>query len=330
MIISRTPFRISFFGGGTDYPDWYRDNGGAVLSTTIDKYCYLTCRYLPPFFDHSSRIVWSQIERVNNNSEIKHPSVREILQFMQITNGVEIHHDGDLPARSGLGSSSAFSVGLLNALYSLKGDHHGKRRLASDAIFIEQQKLNENVGSQDQVATAFGGLNHIKFGGPTNFEVHPVTIDCQRLVTLEQHLMLVFTGFQRTASDIAAEQIAAIDKNKTELQELAYAVPEAINMLRGSGPLLEFGRLLHQTWEIKKNLTNNISNTYIDDVYSVARKAGAIGGKLLGAGGGGFMLIFVEPPLKRSVSHALKGMLQVPFKFEKLGSQIIFEDDLSV
>jgi len=328
MIISRTPFRISFFGGGTDYPGWYRDNGGEVLSSTIDKYCYLTCRYLPPFFEHRSRIVWSQIERVRDISEIEHPSVREILRFMEIYKGIEVHHDGDLPARSGLGSSSAFSVGFLNALCSLKGMSISKRQLATDAIFIEQEKLKENVGSQDQVATAFGGLNHITFGGEKEFKVNPVNVEDERLKSLQDHLMLVFTGFQRIASDVAAEQISRINANKSLLNQMSEIALEGVRILQGNNPIGEFGKLLHQSWELKRNLSTNISNSSIDDVYNVALASGATGGKLLGAGGGGFMLLFVDPVVRSSVSQSLQKFLQVPFAFEKLGSQIIFNDNL--
>ena len=327
MIISRTPFRISFFGGGTDYPDWFRDNGGEVLSTTIDKYCYLTCRYLPPFFEHRSRIVWSEIERVTEASDIKHPAVREILKFLEINDGVEIHHDGDLPARAGLGSSSSFAVGLLNALGYLKGLAPTKRQLALDAIFIEQVQLKENVGSQDQVNAAFGGLNRITFGGADDFSVTPVSLKANRLHEFQSHLLLIFTGFSRTASDVAGEQIAAISDKRSELRAMQDLVLEAMTILQSQRDICDFGKLLHESWILKRSLTNSISNPKIDDIYNKAVRAGAIGGKLLGAGGGGFMLIFVKPDHLATVREALKDFLYVPFAFENEGSQIIFKDD---
>ncbi|MBA7648253.1 D-glycero-alpha-D-manno-heptose 7-phosphate kinase [subsurface metagenome] len=324
MIISRTPFRISFFGGGTDYPVWYRENGGAVLGTTIDKYCYITCRYLPPFFEHKHRIIYSQMEQVQDIEEIRHPSARETLKFMEITEGMEIHHDGDLPARTGLGSSSSFTVGLLHALNTLKGITPSKMQLAQDAIHIEQNIVKENVGSQDQVLAAFGSLNHISFSGEDNIEIKRVTIKSQRLESLQNHLMLFFTGFSRTASEIAAEQIRQTPNKKQELSQMHQMVDEAINILNRGGDLLEFGKLLHESWQLKRSLTKKISTPYIDYVYETATRAGATGGKLLGAGGAGFILFFVKPELQPEVKESLHGLLQVPFRFEDLGSQIIF------
>ena len=324
MIISRTPFRISFFGGGTDYPVWYRENGGMVLGTTIDKYCYITCRYLPPFFEHKHRIVYSQTELVRDIDEIRHPSARETLRFMGITEGVEIHHDGDLPARTGLGSSSSFTVGLLHVLYALKEIMPSKMQLARDAIHIEQNMIKENVGSQDQVLAAFGGLNRIDFSGEHHIEVCPVTIKSQRLELLQNHLMLFFTGFSRTASEIAGEQIEQTPNKKRELTEMCRMVDEAINILNGEGDLSEFGKLLHESWQLKRRLTDKISTPYIDYVYETATRAGAIGGKLLGAGGAGFILFFVKPELQPKVKESLRGLLCVPFCFESSGSQIIF------
>lgn len=324
MIISKTPFRISFFGGGTDYPVWHETNHGAVLSTTIDKYCYLTCRYLPPFFEHKYRVIYSRIELVKDISEIAHPSVRGCLRFLRLRQGVEIHHDGDIPARTGIGSSSAFTVGLLNSLYALKGMMVGKEGLARDAIHVEQNMLKENVGSQDQIASAYGGFNLIKFHGKRNFEVQPVTIDNDRLDDLQSSLMLFFTGFSRNASDIAAEQIRKTSGKKRELSKMYGLVQRAVEIINGKGDLNEFGRLLHETWRIKRELTDRISTPAIDDIYNVARKAGAVGGKLLGAGGGGFMLFFVKPGTQPKVKKALRHLLHVPFRFETSGSQIIF------
>lgn len=324
MIISRTPFRISFFGGGTDYPVWYRENGGAVLGTTIDKYCYITCRYLPPFFEHKHRIVYSQIENVRSIKEIHHPAAREILRFMEITEGLEVHHDGDLPARTGLGSSSSFTVGFLHALYALKGVMPSKIQLAQDAIHIEQNILKENVGSQDQTLAAFGGFNKIRFGQEPGIDVQPVTIKAERLELLQDHLMLFFTGFSRTASEIAAEQIKETPNKRRELTEMCRMVDEAVNILNGSNDLEDFGKLIHESWQLKRSLTSKISTPYIDYVYDAALRAGATGGKLLGAGGAGFILFFAKPEIRSKVKESLSGLLNVPFRFEDSGSQIIF------
>lgn len=326
MIISRTPFRISFFGGGTDYPAWYNEHGGAVLSTTIDKYCYLTCRYLPPFFEYKSRVVWSQVELVNNNSDIKHPAVRETLDFLNIDQGLEIHHVGDLPARTGLGTSSSFAVGLLHALYALQKVMPSKRQLAEEAIYIERDRLKENVGSQDQVSAAVGGLNRIDFGGESGFNMSPIIIPQQRIDLLQDHLMLFFTGFSRNASDIAEEQIKSTNEKVSELSEMYQMVTYGIDILSGSGDLVDFGRLLDHAWQVKRSLTKSISTVEIDEIYDTAVEAGAVGGKLLGAGGGGFVLLFVRPQDQERVKDSLKGLLHVPFRFESSGSQIIFCD----
>jgi len=323
MIISRTPFRISFFGGGTDYPVWYKENGGAVLSTTINKYCYITLRYLPPFFPYKHRIVYSKVETVKNVNEILHPAVRETLNFLKIDKGMEIHHDGDLPARTGLGSSSAFTIGLLNSLYSLKGVIPSKLQLAKKAIHIERDVLKESVGAQDQVVAAFGGFNKINFNGEDEIKVEPITIKKERIKELENHLMLFFTGFSRIASDIAKDQIENTPKKRKELILMHQMVDEAINILNKKEDILEFGKLLNKTWQIKKTLSNKISNPIIDNIYERAMKSGAIGGKLLGAGGGGFILFFVPPENQQKVREELKDLLEVKFNFENEGSQII-------
>ncbi|MBU0778356.1 kinase [Patescibacteria group bacterium] len=325
MIISRTPFRISFFGGGTDYPVWYREHGGSVLATSINKYCYITCRYLPPFFKHKHRIVYSKMEHTKTISEIQHLSARETLNFMNIDRGVEIHHDGDLPARTGLGSSSAFTVGLLNTLYALKGKMVTMRQLALDAIHIEQDLIKENVGSQDQTSAAFGGFNKIEFGGEQQIQVSPITINSRKLQLLQDNLMLFFTGFSRTASEIAGEQIKQTPNKKNELNQMLEMVDDAVSILnRSDSDITDFGRLLHESWLIKRSLTDKISNQHIDNIYEEAINAGALGGKLLGAGGGGFVLFFVEPEFQSKVREKLRNLLYVPFKFESLGSQIIY------
>ena len=324
MIITRTPFRMSFFGGGTDYPVWYKDNSGAVLSTTINKYCYISCRYLPPFFDYRYLLRYSLREEVNAIDEIGHPSIRECLRFMSIEKGIEIVHTGDIPARSGIGSSSAFTIGLLNALYALLGKMVTKRQLARDAIHVEQTLIKENVGSQDQIATAFGGFNKIEFSGANEFYVYPLTIHPDKLALLQSHLLLFFTGFSRNASDIACEQIKQTHRNETELRTMMEMVDEAISILdRSSDNLSDFGKLLNEAWRLKKRLNGLISNNKIDEIYEIAMKSGALGGKLLGAGGGGFILFFASPEHHQRIRENLKDLLYVPFGFEKLGTQVI-------
>lgn len=324
MIISRTPFRISFFGGGTDYPVWYRKNGGVVLATTINKYCYISCRYLPPFFEHKYRVVYSKIENVKTISEIEHPAARAVLAFMKCDRGVEIHHDGDLPARSGLGSSSAFTVGLLNALAALQGKHISKENVANQAIHIEQDIIKENVGSQDQISAAYGGFNRIEFKTDTAIDVRPVILPKERVQMLEKHLMLFFTGFSRFASDIAKSKIENLGQRDVELNKMKNMVEEALNILQGPENTFEdFGKLLDESWKYKRSLSNKVSTPAIDQIYAAAIKAGATGGKILGAGGGGFMLLFVKPELQDKVREDLKDLIYVPFNFENSGSRIV-------
>jgi D-glycero-alpha-D-manno-heptose-7-phosphate kinase len=324
MIITRTPFRISFFGGGTDYPRWYLKHGGSVLSTTIDKYCYITCRNLPPFFEHKHRIVYSHIENVKTLEEIKHPAVAQVLQWAKIVDGLEIHHDGDLPARSGLGSSSAFTVGLIHALYGMRGKLAGKERLALDALHIEQNLIGESVGSQDQVAVAHGGFNKINFHRDGAFDVEPVILTIARREELQSHLMLCFTGFSRIANEIAKSQIENFDKKEVELLRMREMVDEALNILSNNQvPIEEFGLLLDQAWKYKRNLSEQVSTPEIDFIYEEAKRAGAIGGKILGAGGGGFMLLFAKPEIHASIRERLKDLIHVDFKFEDAGSKVV-------
>ena len=325
MIITRTPFRVSFFGGGTDYPVYYGKNGGAVLAATINKYCYITLRALPPFFDYKHRIVYSKSEFAKEVDEIVHPSVRECLRYMNIREGLEIHHDGDLPARSGLGSSSAFTVGLLYALFAFHGKMVSKLELAEAAIHVEQNMIRENVGSQDQTMAAFGGLKKILFNGPTgqHLQILPLTIKRERIEELEKNLMLFFTGFSRNASEIAEEQIKETPNKKRELAEMMHNVDEATSILTCGRDIDDFGRLLHENWMIKRSLTNRITTVEIDAIYERARESGAIGGKLLGAGSGGFMVFFVKPEHQAKLKENL-GLLHVPFRFENGGSQVIF------
>lgn len=332
MIISRTPYRISFFGGGTDYPAWYRVHGGAVLATTINKYCYITCRYLPPFFEHRIRVMYSKVDRCQNIEEISHPVVREVLRYLEIDRGIEIHHDGDLPARSGIGSSSSFTVGLLNALYALKGNLTNKQQLAKESIHIEQERLCETVGSQDQVLAAYGGFTHIVFSPNGEITVRPVTLSPDRVQELSSCLMLLFTGINRTASDVAGSYIQDIDKKQQALHEMCEMVEEGISILNSGQPIAAFGKLLHRAWQAKRSLSSTVSNPHVEEIYSEALAAGALGGKLLGAGGGGFMLLFALPKDQPAIWRRLSRLLCVPFKFEYSGSQIIFfdpEDDYS-
>jgi len=326
MIISRTPFRTSFFGGGTDYPAWYRQHGGSVLAATIDKYCYISVRYLPPFFEHRFRMVYSKIENCKTVDEITHPAIREILRYLKIDRGIEIHHDGDLPARSGMGSSSAFTVGLLNAMYALKGCMPGKRQLALESIHIEQKILRETVGSQDQVQAAYGGLNHITFHADDEFTVRPVTISRERIYELTSHLMLFYTGIKRTAADVAQTYVNDISNKKRQLRITKDLVKEGLAVLSSNQDLTGFGELMHEAWQVKRNLSDKVSNSEIDDIYQRAIDAGAIGGKLTGAGGGGFILLFVLPDRHSAIREALSHLIYVPFKFEFSGSQIIFFD----
>jgi D-glycero-alpha-D-manno-heptose-7-phosphate kinase len=326
MIISRTPFRISFFGGGTDYPEWYLKHGGAVLATTIDKYCYINCRYLPPFFEHRYCIVYSKVEHCQTVDEILHPAVRESLRYLDVRRGVEIHHDADIPARSGIGSSSAFSVGLLNALYALKGQMVSKHRLAMESVHLEQDILKETVGSQDQVLAAYGGLNQIVFHRNGEIIVTPITVGADRRNELASHLMLFYTGIRRTASVIAESFVPGIDHRRRQLRIMKDLVDESISIVSGDRDILEFGELLHEAWLAKRSLSTTISNPDIDALYDAARAAGALGGKLVGAGGGGFFLLFVPPSKQRDVRDTLSTLIHVPFKFEFSGSQIIFCD----
>lgn len=324
MIISRTPYRLSFFGGGTDYPAWYRQHGGAVLAATIDKFCYISARRLPPFFEHRFRVVYSKIECCSTAAEITHPAVRGVLQHLGSSGGMEIHHDGDLPARSGMGSSSAFTVGLLHALSALQGKMLGKRQLALESIRIEQDLLGETVGSQDQVQAAYGGLNYITFHAEPEFSVRPVVLSRERLEEFSAYFMLFYTGIKRTAADVARSYVDNIGQKKRELHVIQSMVKDGLAILAGDQGLVPFGELMHEAWKIKRGLSDLVSNGDIDALYRQARDAGAIGGKLAGAGGGGFMLLFVPPERQAAVRQTLHHLIHVPFRLESSGSQIIF------
>jgi len=324
MIISRTPFRISFFGGGTDYPDWVKENGGAVLGATIDKYCYITLRVLPPFFSHKYRIVYSKVETVKEINEIQHPVVRAVLDSGDFKKGLEIHHDGDLPARSGLGSSSSFTVGFINALSAIKGDMIPKAELAKQAIHVEQTLLGEPVGYQDQILAAHGGFNKVTFNRNGSFDVTPMVIESDKVSQIEDHMMLFFTGISRYSADVAESQVQNLKKREKELLKMRGMVDEAIRMLSSNnGFLKDFGNMLHETWQYKKQLSDKVTTSLIDETYQAARDAGAMGGKILGAGGGGFILFFVKPENQQAVKKALSKLIHVPFNFENTGSRIV-------
>lgn len=332
MIISRTPYRISFFGGGTDYPAWYQKHGGSVLATTIDKYCYITCRYLPPFFEHKSRIVYSRIENCRSIDEIQHPAVREVLRFLRIDRGVEIHHDGDLPARSGMGSSSAFTVGLLNALYALQGIMPTKHQLTMESIYIEQHMVRETVGSQDQALAAHGGFNHIQFLQNGEIAVRPVILPAERVRELNDHLMLLYTGIKRTAAAVAESYVPDLESKRRQLRIMKDLVDESLSLLNGGGDITGFGELMHEGWMAKRSLSPTIAGGDLDRIYAAARRAGAVGGKITGAGGGGFLLLFVPPDRRAAVREALSTLIHVPFAFDYSGSQIVYyqhEEDYS-
>ena len=323
MIISRTPFRMSFFGGGSDYPKWFREHGGAVLATTIDKYCYISVRRLPPFFEYRHRLVYSRSETINEISEIQHPAVRGVLTHFGWSDGIEIHHDGDLPARSGVGSSSAFTVGLINALRAMQGQYVSKEELASTAIHIEQDVIGESVGSQDQVSAAYGGFNRIEFRRDGGFDVQPIILPSERLAELQSHLMLVFTGFARIASEVAKSKIDNLENRSDEIRRMTSMVDEGLQLLAGRGAIADFGALLHEAWMYKRRLSHMVTTDGIDAIYDAAREAGACGGKILGAGAGGFMLLFVPPELHEQVRARLPKLVHVPFRFESSGSRIV-------
>lgn len=323
MIISRTPFRVSFFGGGSDYPKWYRAHGGAVLAGAIDKYCYISCRRLPPFFDYKHRLVYRRQETVNDVSEIQHPAVRGVFAYFEWTDGVEIHHDGDLPARSGLGSSSSFTVGLINVLRAMQGRLISKEELGALAIHIEQEVIREAVGSQDQISAAYGGFNRVEFRRDGSIEVQPIILPSERLASFQDHLMLVFTGFSRTAAEIAQSKIDNLESRAEEIRRMVRMVDEGLALLAGAHPLADFGALLHEAWMQKRKLSALVTTDEIDRIYAQAREAGAIGGKLLGAGGGGFMLLFVPPERQQAVRARLSRFVHVPFRFDASGSRIV-------
>lgn len=326
MVITRTPFRISFFGGGTDYPAWFKKNGGAVLSTTINKYCYVITRYLPPFWECKYRLRYTNPEEVKEIRHIKHPSIRESLLHLDFKQGIEMQHNTDIPGKAGLGSSSAFTVGFLKSLYALRGDEISKEKLALEAIHIEQRRIGENVGSQDQTIAAFGGFRKIEFLNDGTIKVLSVEIPLERKKNLKENLLLFFIGFPRNASEIAAEQIKNTPNKTQELLVMRSLVDEAQAILINKKKSIDdFGELLNEGWKIKRTLSSKISNPVIDEIYDSAIGAGALGGKVLGAGGGGFMLFYVPKEYQSKVRSNLSGLLEVPFEFEELGSKVIYQ-----
>ena len=321
MIISKTPFRISFFGGGTDFEEYFKENGGSVISTTIDKYCYVTARYLPPFFDYTTEVSYSKIERVSNINNIEHPLIKAALKYTDIKD-VRLTYEADLPARSGLGSSSSFAVGMLNALYKLKGMQTDKRKLANDAIFIERNICNETGGWQDQIAASFGGFNKIVFTDK-GYTVYPLLNESQRLY-LNQNIMMFFTGFTRLSSIVLKENNITNKNKHGQIKEIQMLTEEAQKILEGNvSGYNEIGKLLDYTWQIKKSLGETITNNETEEIYKRAIKAGAIGGKIIGAGGGGFIIFYVPLDAQENVKRTLKDLLYVPIKFENKGTQII-------
>ena len=323
MIISKTPYRISLFGGGTDFPEWFTKNSGAVLSASIDKYCYLSCRKLPPFFPHKHRFVYSRIEDIVKLEDIRHPCLKHVFKWLNITDGLEIHHDGDLPARSGLGSSSSFTVGLLNVLNAHQNLMSSKRELAKKAIYVERELIKESGGWQDQIAVSYGGFNYITFKQNKTFEVEPVILSADTFENLTQRFLLFYTGVQRSASALEFAKIKTMHQQSKYYLAAKDLADEALSLIVSDDcNMAEFGRLLDEGWKIKKAFAPGVSNGWVDEVYAEAQRKGAIGGKLLGAGGGGFLLFFAEPQFHTSIIETLSKFTHVPFNFEFDGSKI--------
>jgi D-glycero-alpha-D-manno-heptose-7-phosphate kinase len=327
MIITKTPYRLSLFGGGTDYNEWFQEHGGLIIGSSFNKYCWITMRKLPPFFDHKSRVVYSKVENVHSNSEIEHHGVQSCLQYLGIEDGLEIHHDGDLPARSGIGSSSSFTVGFLNALHALQMRMIDKKELAEMAIHVEQNVAKEKVGIQDQILASYGGLQVIEMGPGAGFKVRPLILPPEYKRELESHIMLGFSGMQRFSSDAAAEQVTKIKSgvNTSQLHEIFGIAREGYSLLQKNADFSKLGALFDATWKLKRTLTSNMTNDSLDSLYQKALKLGAYGGRIMGAGNGGFLMLFAPPERHESLRRELKDIkVWVPFKFEEAGSQVIF------
>ena len=323
MIITKTPFRMSFFGGGTDMEDYFKENGGAVISTTFDKYCYVNVRHLPRFFDYSTELSYSKTERVTNIEDIQHPAIREAMKMLDM-HEIRLTYEADLPARSGLGTSSSFAVGMLNAFYALKGKYANKKKLADEAIYLERVLCDEAGGWQDQIAASYGGFNRIEFNAD-GYEVRPIIISPERKKQLNDNLLMFFTGFTRFSSDLQkANNVSGTEDKRKKLKEMYSLVDEAEQILvNNDRDLDDFGRLLDVTWKLKKGTGSSISTGSIDELYEKGMKAGALGGKLLGAGGGGFLLFYVQPDKQKAVKEAMKDLMYIPFKFENSGTRVI-------
>lgn len=321
MVITQVPFRISFFGGGTDFPAFFNEHGGQVISTTIDKYCYVTVRHLPPFFDYTSEITYSIKEHVKTVDEIKHPAIREAMKYLDMRELI-VTYDADLPARSGLGTSSSFAVAMLASFYAMKGKYIDRKRLAQEAIYLERVLCNESGGLQDQIAAAYGGLNKITFA-QNDFDVAPVIISEERKRLLNSNLMMFFTGFSRFSSEIQVEHEKAIGSKQAQLMEIMSQVDTAQKILI-DGDMDDFGILLDHAWELKRGINSSVSTDTIDHYYNLAKKAGALGGKLLGAGGGGFLLLYAPLQTQQSVREALSELKEIPFRFENGGAKILY------
>ena len=323
MIITKTPFRMSFFGGGTDMEDYFKENGGAVISTTFDKYCYVNVRHLPRFFDYSTELSYSKTERVTGVNDIQHPAIREAMKMLDM-HEIRLTYEADLPARSGLGTSSSFAVGMLNAFYALKGKYADKRKLADEAIYLELVLCNEAGGWQDQIAASFGGFNRIEFNSD-GYEVRPIIISPERKRQLNDNLMMFFTGFTRFSSELQkANNVSGTEDKRKKLKQMYELVNEAeLVLVNKDRDLDDFGRLLDTTWKLKKGTGSSISTGSIDESYEKGMQAGALGGKLLGAGGGGFLLFYVQPENQKAVREAMKDLMYIPFRFEDGGTRVI-------
>ncbi len=323
MIISKTPYRISLFGGGTDFPEWFNNYGpGLTISTSIDKYSFLRLRELPPFFKHKHRFVYSRIELINNKNQILHPVIRETLKYLNINKGIEIHHNGDLPARSGIGSSSSFSVGLLNVLFKFLNKKIDKKKLAEIAIKIEREILNEKGGWQDQVIVSYGGLRLTKYSN-NSFYTRKIKIPKKKILELNDNLIMIYTGSSRYSYNIQKKIVNNSKQNIRLLSEICSLTKDAFNLINNQKNYSDLGNMMHETWLIKKSLNSEISNSHLDEIYKKARKSGALGGKILGAGKAGFMIFFCKKELRKKIIKSLSDYLHIPFKFEETGSEII-------
>lgn len=322
MIITKTPFRMSFFGGGTDMEEFFREYGGAVISTTFDKYCYVNVRHLPPFFDYSTELSYSKTERVSATEEIQHPAIRNAMKMLDM-HDIRLTYEADLPARSGLGTSSSFAVGMLNAFYALNGKYADKKKLADEAIYLERILCEEAGGWQDQIAASYGGLNRINFSSD-GYEVLPIIISPERKHELNQNLLMFFTGFTRYSFEVQKANASSGYDKIVRLKEMYSLVDVAERVLTDkNSDLDEFGRLLDYTWQLKRKTGSAVSTESIDELYAKGIAAGALGGKLLGAGGGGFLVFYVKPENREAVKEAMKDLLYIPFEFENSGTRVI-------